>query len=103
VLVPSHSETYGLVALEAAASGVPVVAADSGGLREAVVDGTTGMVVEGRDPQVWSEAMSEVFTDEGFAARLGAAARERASGLDWSRSARGLLAAYAPAAATCAR
>lgn len=103
VLVPSHSETYGLVALEAAASGVPVVAADSGGLREAVVDGTTGLVVAGRDPQVWAEAMLEVFTDDGFAARLGASARERALGLDWSRSARGLLAAYAPAAATCGR
>ena len=96
VLIPSHSETYGLVALEAAASGVPVVAAASGGLREAVVNGSTGLVIDGRDPQHWSANMLRLFTDDAFAARLGRTARLRAQRLDWSRSARGLLAAYAP-------
>ncbi|MBU4214752.1 MAG: glycosyltransferase [Cellulomonas sp.] len=94
VAVPSHSETYGLVALEAAASGVPVVAAASGGLREAVVDGSTGLVLDGRDPQVWAAAMVRLFTDEAFADRLSRTARQRAEGLDWTRSARALLAAY---------
>lgn len=46
VLIPSHSETFGLVALEAAASGVPVIARAAGGLREAVIDGVTGVLIE---------------------------------------------------------
>lgn len=95
VLIPSHSETYGLVALEAAASGVPVVAAASGGLREAVVDGSTGLVIDGRDPQQWSATMLRLFADDAFADRLGRTARLRAESFDWSRSARGLLAVYA--------
>ncbi|MCG2798231.1 MAG: glycosyltransferase [Cellulomonas sp.] len=103
VLVPSHSETYGLVALEAAASGVPVVAAASGGLREAVVDGATGLVIDGRDPQVWAAAMHRVFTDHALAERLGQAGRRRAQDLDWSRSARGLLAVYGATCGVCAR
>lgn len=94
VLVPSHSETYGLIALEAAASGVPVVAAASGGLRESVVDGETGMVLESRDPHVWAEAITTILSDRGLAERLSAAARLRAEHFSWSRSARGLICAY---------
>ena len=63
MLVPSHSETYGLIALEAAASGVPVVAAASGGLRESVVDGVTGIVLTSREPQAWARAMTQVLAD----------------------------------------
>jgi D-inositol-3-phosphate glycosyltransferase len=94
VLVPSHSETYGLVALEGAASGVPVVAAASGGLREAVVDGETGMVLDSRDPSVWAEAITRILSDPGLARRLSHAARTRAEQFDWPRSADGLLAVY---------
>ncbi|KFF60881.1 hypothetical protein JF66_01965 [Cryobacterium sp. MLB-32] len=94
VLVPSHSETYGLVALEAAASGVPVVAASSGGLREAVLHGTTGIIVESRDPRAWGSAITQVLADPEFAHRLSLAARERAEHLDWPRSAQKLLAVY---------
>lgn len=94
VLVPSHSETYGLVALEAAASGVPVLASATGGLREAVMDGVTGVVLDSRDPQVWSAALTDLLADDERRGRLGAAARQRALGLDWPTSARGLLAVY---------
>ncbi|WP_241978591.1 MULTISPECIES: glycosyltransferase [Cryobacterium] len=94
VLVPSHSETYGLVALEAAASGVPVVAAAAGGLREAVVNGDTGVVLDSRDPEVWAEALTGILSNPAFARRLSLAARERAEHLDWPRSAEGLLAVY---------
>lgn len=94
VLIPSHSETFGLVALEGAASGVPVVAAGSGGLREAVVNGETGVVVESRDPAVWAQAISSILSDPDLARRLSMAARERAEHLDWLRSGEGLLAAY---------
>lgn len=93
-LVPSHSETYGLVALEAAASGIPVIASASGGLREAVVDGVTGLVLDSRDPAVWGAAITEILTDDALAHRLATAARERAEHLDWPRSAATLLAVY---------
>ncbi|MBG6214067.1 MAG: glycosyltransferase [Cryobacterium sp.] len=94
VLVPSHSETYGLVALEGAASGVPVIAAASGGLREAVVDGATGLVLESRDPRVWGDAIARLLTDPQRARRLSVAAREHAVQLDWTRSATSLLKVY---------
>ena len=94
VLVPSHSETYGLVALEGSASGVPVVAAASGGLREAVIDGHTGVVLESRDPAVWGEAVTKILTDPEYARRMSLAGREHAEHLDWLSSARGLLAVY---------
>ena len=94
VLVPSHSETYGLVALEGSASGVPVVAAAAGGLREAVVDGETGVVVESRDPMVWATEITRIVTDPLYAAQLAAAGREHAERLSWERSAEGLTAVY---------
>ena len=94
VLVPSHSETYGLVALEAAASGVPVVAQGTGGLREAVLDGDTGLLIESRDPQVWAAALTEVLSDPALAERLSLAARARAESFDWPRSAASLVSAY---------
>jgi len=94
VLIPSHSETYGLVALEAAASGVPVVAAAAGGLREAVVHGATGVVLESRDPAVWGQYISHLLSDHEFAQQLSVSARERAEHLDWPRSAQKLLEVY---------
>ncbi|WIB69553.1 glycosyltransferase [Curtobacterium sp. MCBD17_026] len=94
VLVPSHSETYGLVALEGSASGVPVVAAAAGGLREAVVDGETGVVLESRDPQDWADEIERILTDAGYAAGLAAAGREHAERLSWERSAAGLEDVY---------
>jgi D-inositol-3-phosphate glycosyltransferase len=94
VLVPSHSETYGLVALEGAASGVPVVAAAAGGLREAVVDSETGLVMQSRDPALWAAAIGRILADPIFADRLSQAGRERAELLSWNRSAAGLAAVY---------
>ncbi|PPF65690.1 hypothetical protein C5E11_01810 [Clavibacter michiganensis] len=94
VLIPSHSETYGLVALEAAASRVPVVAAASGGLREAVIDGVTGVVLDSRDPAVWAQAITRLLSDDHEAAALSMRAREHAEALSWSRSAEALLSVY---------
>lgn len=94
VLVPSHSETYGLVALEAAASGVPTVVAASGGLREAVVDGETGIVLDSRDPAVWGEAVAGLLADPARVDRLSAAARARAEHFDWQRSGDALVDVY---------
>jgi D-inositol-3-phosphate glycosyltransferase len=99
VVIPSHSETYGLVALEAAASGTPVVAAAAGGLREAVVDGVTGLVLASRSPEVWSEAITRILDSPALAAKLSTTARVRATGLSWPHSADGLVAVYRAALA----
>ena len=68
VLVPSRSESFGLVALEAAACGTPVVAAAVGGLRTLVDHGRTGFLVEGRDPAVYA-AYAEQILDQPAARR----------------------------------
>ena len=94
VLIPSHSETYGLVALEAAASGVPVVAAAAGGLREAVVDGVTGTLLETREPAEWAAAIAGILRQPDVAGRMSAAAREHALAHSWDLSAEGLLAVF---------
>jgi D-inositol-3-phosphate glycosyltransferase len=94
VLVPSHSETFGLVALEGAASGVPVIAAAAGGLREAIVNQNTGIVLDSRDPAVWASAVADVLTSTELRERLSRAARKRAEQFNWPHSAEGLVAVY---------
>lgn len=94
LVVPSHSETYGLVALEAAASGTPVVATASGGLIEAVENGVTGLLVDSRDPAAWTDAVSRVLEDDALAARLGAAGRARAERFTWDRTAEATADVY---------
>lgn len=94
VLVPSHSETFGLVALEAAASGVPVIARNTGGLREAVVDGVTGLLVTGDEPSDWARAITGLLEDADRAGRMGADARRHALTRSWESSAERLLEVY---------
>lgn len=94
VLVPSYSETYGLVALEAAASGVPVIAAAVGGLCEAVVNGETGVLLASDNPQLWGATMLQLLSDRKLHDRMGAAARAHALEHTWQRSAERLLAVY---------
>ena len=93
VLIPSHSETYGLVALEAAASGVPVLAAPAGGLCEAVND-HTGIIAESRDPRVWATHLARLLTDGAYASRLSTTARQFAETRSWSRTTAETLAVY---------
>ena len=94
VLVPSHSETFGLVALEAAASGTPVIAAAAGGLREAVAHGVTGQLMDSRRPQDWAEAITLLLTDPDRLARTGVVSRVHARRFGWTWAAARLVAVY---------
>lgn len=94
LVVPSHSETFGLVALEAAASGVPVIARATGGLCEAVDDGVTGELISGDDPQVWATAIAELLADTERLTRMAQAAREHALASSWGASVARLIEAY---------
>ncbi|MET1007245.1 MAG: D-inositol-3-phosphate glycosyltransferase [Propionibacteriaceae bacterium] len=92
--VPSYNESFGLVALEAQACGRPVVATDVGGLRHAVDNRHTGLLVPGHGPAQWATALERVLDDRGLAARLGAHAAVHASGYSWDNSAAATLNAY---------
>ena len=94
-LVPSRSESFGLVALEAAACGTPVVAAAVGGLRTIVDHGCTGFLVEGRDPAVFAAYVRELLANDALAWEMGVNASERARGYTWSLAAARLRRLYA--------
>jgi len=93
-LVPSRSESFGLVALEAGACGTPVVAADVGGLTTLVDDGRTGFLVDSRDPAVYALALTKVLDDPAAAAVMGRAAAARAGHYTWSTTAARLRRLY---------
>jgi D-inositol-3-phosphate glycosyltransferase len=86
-LVPSRTESFGLVALEAAACGTPVVAASVGGLRSIVSDGDTGLLVEGRDPLEWATAVALLLDDSELAGSMGARAAARSGQWSWCMTA----------------
>jgi D-inositol-3-phosphate glycosyltransferase len=97
-VVPSYTESFGLVALESQACGTPVVAAAVGGLTTAVADGSTGVLVEGHDPELWAKVIGDLFRSRDDLARLRAAARGHAERFSWDRTTDALLAAYHEAA-----
>jgi D-inositol-3-phosphate glycosyltransferase len=94
VVVPSRTESFGLVPLEAAASGTPVVASRVGGLVESVIDGETGILVDGRDPMDWADAVGSILEDDDRQVELGLAGRRAASRRDWQDVAFELEAVY---------
>ena len=96
VAVPSHNESFGLVALEAQACGTPVVATDVGGLRTTVRDGVSGLLVPGHDADAWAGALTRAVADR---RRLSPGAVRHAAGFSWGRTADGLLRTYRAALA----
>ena len=94
-LVPSRSESFGLVALEAAACGTPVVAAAVGGLRTLVAHEVSGFLVEGRDPQDYAAYVARLLDDPVLAAAMSAEATARAGRYRWSIAAARLRRLYA--------
>jgi D-inositol-3-phosphate glycosyltransferase len=97
MVVPSYSESFGLVAVEAQACGTPVVAAAAGGLRTAVRDGLSGVLVDGHDPDAYARAIWPLITESGKLAKLSRGARQHASGFGWSVTVDQLLGVYGAA------
>ncbi len=94
VIVPSHSESFGLVALEAQACGTPVVAAAVDGLVHVIGDDGGGVVVEGHDPAAYAAALLPYLCDARARAAAGEAGRRRAGRFTWERTAEASLRVY---------
>ncbi len=92
VAVPSYSESFGLVAVEAQACGTPVVAAGVGGLPVAVRDGVSGTLVDGHDTDDWAKAIGDMFGRD--PATMRQAALEHAAGFSWGHTVDTLLGSY---------
>ncbi|MEV6106853.1 D-inositol-3-phosphate glycosyltransferase [Streptomyces sp. NPDC051940] len=99
LVVPSYSESFGLVAIEAQACGTPVVAAAVGGLPVAVRDGVSGFLIPGHDPDDYASALHRLAADTPLAARMGQAAARHARGFGWDATATATAEVYAGAMA----
>ena len=97
VCVPSYNESFGLVAVEAQASGTPVVAAAVGGLTTAVDDGRSGLLVRDHAPASYTEAFERVLLDPRLRSRLATGALAHAAQFGWDRTAAAMIEVYARA------
>lgn len=95
VIVPSRSESFGLVALEASACGTPVVASAVGGLTTLVDHGRTGYLVDGRDPAIFADYTARILSNRGLAEDMSVAAALRAQEYTWAAAGAQLRRRYA--------
>ena len=93
-LVPSYSESFGLVALESQACATPVVAASVGGLRTAVRDGVSGLLVDDHAPATWARHIAQLTSDSRRRQQLSAGAVAHAGQFSWESTAHGVLEVY---------
>ena len=96
-VVPSYSESFGLVAIESQACGTPVVAASVGGLRTAVADGVSGVLIDGHAPAPYAEVLANLAQDPDRRAALARGALEHAGRFGWGATASGMLDVYSGA------
>lgn len=94
VIMPSDYESFGMVALEAMASGTPVIASQVGGLAHVVRDGETGYLVPVRDAQALAERIVQIVTQPGLRDQLGRTAASVAHGYAWGRIADQLIVIF---------
>ena len=94
VCVPSYSESFGLVALEAQACGTPVIASAVGGLRTAVADGISGVLVDGHDPKAWGAVIARLLMDPSRRELMSKGARAHAMNFSWDTTAKKTLEVY---------
>jgi D-inositol-3-phosphate glycosyltransferase len=94
VVMPSHYESFGMVALEAMACGTPVIASQVGGLAFLVQDGVTGYTVPTEDHEALCERLTALLGDKSLRQRMGQNAAEYARNYDWKKIARQILGVY---------
>jgi len=94
LVMPSHYESFGMVALEAMACGTPVIASQVGGLAFLVQDGETGFHIPDQDPKALCEKMMILLSDEDRRAKMGLRAAEYAKDYAWSNIAAQIVEVY---------
>ncbi|MER5183598.1 D-inositol-3-phosphate glycosyltransferase [Streptomyces sp. NPDC002896] len=97
LVMPSYSESFGLVAIEAEATGTPVLAAAVGGLPVAVRNGVTGFLVDGHEPADYARVLRDFADDPGLSPRMGAAAARHAESFGWDAAASATADVYTAA------
>jgi D-inositol-3-phosphate glycosyltransferase len=100
VAVPSYSESFGLVAIEAQACGVPVIATNVGGLKTTVADNKSGLLVNGHDPRTWAQVLAQLSLDDAELNKLQIGARQHALNFSWDKTVSGLINVYEKALVT---